>query len=119
MKQHLLLAALCLSLASPATHANLIVNGSFEQDTGGVPDAWAISGTAVTSSNFSSDGIQSLVIGFGNGAVDAIISQSFTTTPGASYTLESPPKTLNRPILANHYACKALINITKKSVSRL
>ena len=67
--------------------AGLINNGSFEQNTGSVPDFWTTNGIVETSTDTASDGLKSVRIGFGNGAVDASLFQSFTTVIGTNYAL--------------------------------
>lgn len=81
---------LLLGLASvlallPSAQANLVVNGSFEDDLAG----WAYSGAVlVNGEDFPSDGVKAAVFNYDNVVPSGLISQSFATVPGTRYTLE-------------------------------
>jgi len=82
--------SLLMGLASvwallPSAHANLVVNGSFEDDLAG----WSASGAVVVNGeDFPSDGVKAVVFNYGNVVPSGLISQSFPTVPGTQYTLE-------------------------------
>ena len=68
--------------------ADLILNGSFENATGGLPDNWISTGNLqVTSSQGETHGVNALAFSFGNLPSNGVISQSFATTAGTSYSL--------------------------------
>lgn len=91
MNRLLRIASLFL-ISSPMTvqpvRAELILNGSFENESGGTPHDWISTGNVqVTSSQGETDGLNALAFSFGNVPSNGAISQTFATTAGASYSL--------------------------------
>lgn len=91
MKRFLCIAAIFFnsnSLTVAPAHADLILNGSFENATGGIPNNWISTGNLqVISSQGETDGINALAFSFGNIPSNGAISQSFATVAGTSYSL--------------------------------
>lgn len=91
MNRLLCIAALLVitnSIAVTTAHADLILNGSFENATNGSPDSWVSAGNLqVISSQGETDGINALAFSFGNVPSNGVISQAFTTVAGTSYSL--------------------------------
>lgn len=84
-------------LAMPSFAQNLLANASFESG-GALPDNWTATGNlgrqsgAITPGNPAfavgyTDGVSAINFGGNNGVHDGVLSQSFATTVGASYTL--------------------------------
>lgn len=76
------------SVSLKTASAELILNGSFENATGGVPDNWTATGNlAVSSSQGETDGTNALAFSIGNVPSNGAISQSFATIADTSYRL--------------------------------
>jgi choice-of-anchor C domain-containing protein len=127
MKRHLLALAMVgvLSLFASLGHANLILNGSFEQGTAdpgnfltlsaGSPvlTGWTIGGHSIDwigSYWTAADGVRSIDL---NGLGPGIISQTFTTIPGQMYevTFELAGNPDNLPLV------KSLLSSAGSSVA--
>ncbi|NDY91359.1 carbohydrate binding domain-containing protein [Ideonella livida] len=78
-------AALCLLATAPALAAtNLLVNGSFESNFTG----WTHTGAVeIRTDENPSDGTKQAVFNWGNVAGTGVLSQTFATTAGATYSL--------------------------------
>lgn len=106
MKKALIAAGFGLAFALPtqAALANVIVNGSFESPGGGAirswvddtpPSSWAAGGTIYTDI-YESSGQDTITAQNGNyyvswghnGNIGGTLSQSFASTPGATYTVD-------------------------------
>lgn len=73
-----------VTLAS-AHAANLILNGSFEDDLSN----WTFSGSVVVNGeDYPSDGLKAAVFNYNDEVPSGVLSQSFATVPGKHYTLE-------------------------------
>lgn len=82
-----IVGALCLLTGNLAS-AGLLVNGSFENSTGGLPDDWnAVGNMQVISSQGETDGASALAFSFGNVPSTGEISQTFSTSSGTEYLL--------------------------------
>ncbi len=78
---------LCVVGAGPL-QAGLILNGSFESSTGGLPDSWNPTGNMkVITSQGETDGTHALAFSFGNVPSNGVISQTFDTIIGTTYSL--------------------------------
>ncbi|MEZ5385643.1 MAG: PEP-CTERM sorting domain-containing protein [Prosthecobacter sp.] len=80
----------CLLLAVTALHlqAAIIVNGSFENNTGGIPDSWTATGNlGVSPVQGKSDGSFAVAFSLGNTPSNGVLSQTFSTTLGQDYLL--------------------------------
>jgi VCBS repeat-containing protein len=76
-----------VSIPVSVGNVELIVNGSFESDFSG----WITSGNQMIAKDApyaATDGTQLVAFNGGNQAPTAVLSQSFATVPGATYTLE-------------------------------
>lgn len=62
---------------------NLIANGSFEAGT----NSWTLTGNASIASSYFTDGAKCLAFNDGQTIPNAVLSQTVTTTPGATYSL--------------------------------
>ena len=83
----ILMGVLGLSISFSAS-ASVLVNGSFENHTSGVPDSWTTSGNlGITSTQGESNGSFALAFSLGNLVSNGVLSQTFTTLPGQSYIL--------------------------------
>ena len=108
-----LLVALLALAASPAAHANLLTNGSFELPAGTgenqiIPGGNAVSVAGWTTTQNGVERFSPSFYGFGAAADGSIvldicpftftgggITQTFTTTPGTQYTLQYQATTVN------------------------
>ncbi len=76
------------SVTLKTASADLILNGSFGNATGGLPDDWTSTGNlAVSSSQGETDGTNALAFSIGNVPSNGAISQSFATIAATSYSL--------------------------------
>lgn len=83
----LLLAFCCLGPVANS-RADLIVNGSFESSTAGLPDHWnPVGNLKVISSQGETDGSYALAFSFGNVPSTGSISQTLATTAATTYWL--------------------------------
>lgn len=83
------LALIAHSVTTKLAQADLILNGSFENTTGGLPDNWVSTGNLqVISAQGETHGANALAFSFANLASDGVTSQTFGTIAGASYSLE-------------------------------
>ncbi|WP_345326919.1 hypothetical protein, partial [Novipirellula rosea] len=65
-----------------------LVNGSFENSTGGLPDDWNPTGNVqVVTSQGETDAAHSLAFSFGNLPSNGVISQTFNTVAGTAHKL--------------------------------
>src|SRR5437867_2237678 len=72
-----------LALAAPSS-AQILTNGSFELGTTG----WTVQGNAAVLSTYGgSDGTNAMVFNGGDTTPNAVVSQTFSTTPGKRYLL--------------------------------
>lgn len=75
-------------LGTSHLRASLILNGSFENSTAGLPDDWNPTGNMrVITAQGETDGTSALAFSFGNVPSTGIISQTFNTTSGVMYNL--------------------------------